>query len=287
EHAGELADASVRDGEGRAVMADRDCDEGGVTAVVRLLERPKERERLEVDANEADAGLTARADVAVDEVAIGDHEEDALDRPALGVDRRLEHAVVEDGLVEWDRQRLLRTELDGVPQLLVVVDADDVEDAHADAVRRDAETNVLPRELVPREERLQCVGERVGLAQLSRDDDALRERLACDLQKLGGAVVRNARGCELRRADLEPDVALRAVAAGAAAAARERRQREREVALQERRLRRSGDGQHLRRRVRLDRGLRGALERELLLPERLPLCFRLLGGLRRLRRLRA
>src|SRR5207248_228978 len=119
----------------------------------------------------------------------------------------------------------------------------------ADPVAGDADADVLLRELVSCEERLQRLCERLGLAQLAGDDDALGERIARKLEQLGGAVVRDAGGSELRRTDLQADVALDVVSAPAlrGARARERRQRElrqREVALQYRaggRLRNHGN----------------------------------------------
>src|SRR5207237_777536 len=68
EHARELADAAVRDGEGRAVVADGDGDDGRLrgAGLGRRREGAQERERLEIDADEGDTGLAARHDVAVD-----------------------------------------------------------------------------------------------------------------------------------------------------------------------------------------------------------------------------
>src|SRR5207253_7952771 len=60
-------------------------------------------------------------------------------------------------------------------------------------------------------ELLQRRGERVRVAELPADDDAGVERLARNLQQLGCAVVGNACGRELRRADLQSDEALRAL----------------------------------------------------------------------------
>ena len=80
EHARELADAAVGDGEGRAVVADRDDDErrvgGRRVRRQRVAERAQQRERLEVDAGEPHAGLLAGGDVAVDQLAVGDDEQD-------------------------------------------------------------------------------------------------------------------------------------------------------------------------------------------------------------------
>ena len=194
-------------------MADRDRDERGALAVGGCAERAQQRESLEVDAGERDAGLPAGADVALDQLAVGDDEQDALDALPFRVDGLVEDAVVEHGFVERDRQCLLRAELHGVRELLLLGDADDVDDPDADAVARDAEPHALLRQLVLGEERLQRVAERLRVAELAADDDAGRKRLARDLLQLGDAVVRDAGGSELRGADLQPDEALRLVAA--------------------------------------------------------------------------
>src|SRR5205085_12476070 len=119
--------------------------------------------------------------------------------------RLAEDAVVEDGLLDRDRERLLRAEADRVPELLRVDDADDVERPNADPVARDAEPDAAPRELVLAEERLERLGERLRVAQLAGNDDAGVERLARELEELRLAVVRDARGSQAGRADLEAD----------------------------------------------------------------------------------
>ncbi len=87
EHAGELADAAVGDGEGGAVVADRDGDEGaalgGRARGMGRRDRAQQRERLEVDPDDLQAGLAAGEDVAVDELAVGDDEEHAPERLAV------------------------------------------------------------------------------------------------------------------------------------------------------------------------------------------------------------
>ena len=62
-------------------MADGDGDErAALRARTRgrgLGDRAQERERLEVDADDLEPGLPAGVDVAVDELAVGDDEQDA------------------------------------------------------------------------------------------------------------------------------------------------------------------------------------------------------------------
>ncbi len=201
----------------------------------RRPECAQQRERLEVDAGERDAGLLARGHVALDELAIRDDEQDALHRSAVLVAALTEDVVVEHRLVERDRKRLLRAEADRVLELLLVVDAHEVENADADAVAGDAEPHVLARKLVLGEELLQREGECFGIAHFAADDDALLERLARHLNELGGPVVDDTRGRELRRADLQADEALDRMAA---AGVRFRsRLRERELHVAEPRLR--------------------------------------------------
>src|SRR5205823_758454 len=192
-------------------VADRDGDErrpgrlllGGA----RGRQRAQEREGLEVDPDDGQPGLATRGDVAVDELAVGDDEEDAADPLALLGLRLAEDAVVEDGLLDRDRERLLGAEADRVPELPRVDDADDVERSHADPVARDAEPDAPPRELVLAEEGLQRLDERLRVAQLAADDDAGVERLARELEELRLAVVRDPRGGQAGGADLEADEA--------------------------------------------------------------------------------
>ena len=181
EDARELADPTVRDSERRAVVTDRDHDECGgrirADPFLRRLQRPQERECLEVDSDEGDARLLAGVDVTVDQLAVGDDEQDALGRLSVLVDTLAEHLVVEHGLVDRDRQRLLRAEPDRVGKLLLVFDPGDLEGADADPVVRDAESHAFLGQAVLGEEVLEGLGECVWVAKLAADDDA-RERAA-------------------------------------------------------------------------------------------------------------
>ena len=60
-----------------------------------------------------------------------------------------------------DRQHLVRLEPDGVVEPRLIVDADDVEGAHTDAVAREADAHVLLGKLLVVEERLERVCERI------------------------------------------------------------------------------------------------------------------------------
>ena len=169
-------------------MADRDDDErrvgGRRVRRQRVAEGAQQRERLEVDAREPQAGLLAGRDVAVDQLAVGDDEQDAPDELAVVVRPLAEDVVVEHGLLDRDRERLLGAVADRVLELLRVGDAGDLEDADADPVVGDAEPHALARKLVLAEERAQRVGEQLRLAQLAADDDAVLEALARDLDEL-------------------------------------------------------------------------------------------------------
>src|SRR5205814_7593 len=112
--------------------------------------------------------------------------------------------------------RLLCPEPDRVRELLRVFDPSDLEDADADTVVRDPEADVSARQLVLLEERAQGSRERLRLPKLARDDDPLVELLARDLLELGMAVVGDASGRELRRADLQADDPLRELPRGVA-----------------------------------------------------------------------
>ena len=92
--------------------------------------------------------------------------------------------VVEDGLVERDRERLVRAEAHGVRELALVVDAVDVERADADAVRPDAEPDAAARKLVVGEEPVERRRERRDVAHLAADDDAGLERTPRELHEL-------------------------------------------------------------------------------------------------------
>ena len=162
EDARELADAAVGDRERRAVVADRDGDDRRLVAVGRRRERAEQSERLEVDPRERHAGETARLDVALDELAMRDDEEDAPQALAAFGLPLAEHAVVEHRLVERDRQRLLGAEADGVEELLLVVDRGELEAPHADAAAGDAEADAAARQVVVVEERAQRIGESLG-----------------------------------------------------------------------------------------------------------------------------
>ena len=47
---------------------------------------PKQSEGFEIDPDEPHAGFLERHDVAIDQIAVGDYEENATDELAIGVD---------------------------------------------------------------------------------------------------------------------------------------------------------------------------------------------------------
>ena len=100
EHARELAEAAVGDGEGAAVVADRDRDESaavdprqGLEVGRGLRQRAQERKRFEIDADDLETRLAAGIGVAIDEVAVGDDEQDAA--------RRLTPSPSTDSEITW------------------------------------------------------------------------------------------------------------------------------------------------------------------------------------------
>ena len=165
-------------------------------------------------------GLAAGVDVAVDELAVGDDEEHAPERLAVLGDALGEDLVVEHRLLERDRQHLLGPEANRIRELLRVLDPRHLEGADADPVVGDAEPDAALGQLVLGEEGLERDGQRLGVAQLAVDDDAVVERGASRLDELGGLAVAHAGGRDLGAADLETDELL-----AAAATARQRRQR--------------------------------------------------------------
>ena len=189
-------------------MADRDGDNCRLVAVGRRRECAEKSERLEVDPGERQPGKTARLHVALDEVAMRDDEQNAPQALAAVNLPLAEHAVVEHRLVEWDRQRLLSAETDGVEKLALVVDRRDLDAPHADAAAGDAETHTFLRQVVAVEERAQCICESFRVTELAAADDAARERNTRDPLELGAAVVRDAGRGDLRAADLQADDAL-------------------------------------------------------------------------------
>ena len=96
-------------------------------------------------------------------------------------------------------------EPDCVRELPLVLDPVDVEAADADAVRRQAQSDTAPRQLVPGEEAVERPRERGDVAHLATDYDAGAERAARDLDEIRGTVVDDSSGRQLRRANLEAD----------------------------------------------------------------------------------
>jgi len=94
--------------------------------------------------------------------------------------------VVEDGLVERDRKSLVRSEANDVAELALVIDAFDVDRAHADAVGADAEPDAPARKLVVSEEAVERRRERRNVPHLAADDDAGLERNPRELHELRG-----------------------------------------------------------------------------------------------------
>ena len=158
---------------------------GAGQRVVRLGNGTEQSKRLEVDPDDLQTRLLARIDVAIDELAVGDDEENAADGLPFVVDRLGEHLVVEHRILDRDRQHFLRAESNRVRKLLRVVDAGDLEGPDADPVVRDSEPDSALREVVTLEEVPQRNRERLRVAELPADDDAVVERLAHGLDELG------------------------------------------------------------------------------------------------------
>ena len=219
EHARELADAPVRDGEGRAVVADVDDDlragRRGRVGCRRRRERAQQRERLEVDPGELDARPCLHAsDVAVDELAVGDDEQ---------------HAP--DGLPA-PRRRARRAPASRAPPPRAGSAASPARGSgsrsRAASGRRCRRSRRCGRRCgcsrcraarpssaacASRRSSFERGGERLRCRAARRRRRRRRERLARDLHELRRAVrVRDPRGRDLRRADLqadEPALALR------------------------------------------------------------------------------
>ena len=206
EDAREVADGAVGDGERRPVVANRDGNDCGLRRVRTCRgHSAQKRERLEVDPDQLDSGLLAGGRVAVDRLAVGGNDEDAAVDLAGLVDRLAQNVIVENSLVERDRDGLVGAEANRVRELPVVLDAGDLEGADADAVRRDAEADAAARQPVLREELVERARERRHRTNLAGNDDPGREILPSELENVRRAVVRDSRRRELCRADLEAD----------------------------------------------------------------------------------
>ena len=83
------------------------ASDGGASAGSGSPQRAQQRERLEVDPGQPHAGLLAGGDVAVDQLAVGDDEQDPAHELAVVVGPLAEDVVVEHGLLDRNRQRLL------------------------------------------------------------------------------------------------------------------------------------------------------------------------------------
>ena len=115
-------------------------------------------------------------------------------------------AVVDDRLVDGDRDDLVRAEEHRVRELRLVVDAGDVEHADADRVRREPDADAAARKLADTEELVEAGREGGHVHDLAAGDDAGGQRLPLDLEQLRAAVaVDDARGRDLRRAELDAD----------------------------------------------------------------------------------
>jgi hypothetical protein len=127
---------------------------------------------FEVDPGQVELRGVGCCEVALDRVAVGDDEQDlARDRTVVvGLGR--EHVVVDHRLVERHGKHLVGAEPDRVLELLLVVDAGDLDHADADAAVREAEPHVAARQRVGREELCQRLAERSGIANLAAVDDA-------------------------------------------------------------------------------------------------------------------
>src|SRR5262249_21730045 len=141
----------------------------------------------EVDSLELEARAAAGGDVAVDESAVRHDQEDPPRDRAVLARRLADDAPVEHGLVEGDREGVLRAETDRVRDLGRILDAGELEEADADPVVGDAETDAGAGQLVLLEEATQGQCEPLGIAYLAAADDAVRERRLGELEELGGA----------------------------------------------------------------------------------------------------
>ena len=174
--------------------------------ILRLHESAEQAERLEVDSRKLQAGALRGLGVWGNLVARCDDEQDPPRRLAARRLPLVEHAIVEHRLAAGDRQDLVGLETYGVVESCAILDTGDLEGADADAVARNADADVLHRQLVVGEECAERVGQRFRVADLAVDDDSGLERRASQLDELGSPVlIFDDCGCELRGSDLQAD----------------------------------------------------------------------------------
>ena len=147
EHAREVADLSIGDGEDRTVVTDVHGHDGGACRRVVLRRRAlgdgaQQGERLDIDADEIDMRDMACREELVDRIAIRGSEQDAGRNRAVVCLLLAHHVIVENCLIHRDRECFVGAEHHGVAELLRIVDPVDVDDTDADTVRADAEPNV-------------------------------------------------------------------------------------------------------------------------------------------------
>ena len=137
------------------------------------VESPRQRERLQVDAVDAQAGLVRD----LDELRIMSRwaatSRIFCSSVAVVARHRGEDLVVEDGLVDRDGDRLLGLKLDRRAKLLLV-DEREGHGAHDDLLIGDPETEPLAREAAFLPERLELGREAVDIDDLALEDETPR-----------------------------------------------------------------------------------------------------------------
>ncbi len=207
---GDVADVAVEDRLGRALAG---LDVAACQAGVG--EGADHREGGEVDADRLQAGAADRLDEGGDHVAAGgDHDHVDLGLCPLLGGNAADHLVLEHGLVERHRDLLLGLEADRGVHLLRVLDRRQAHGADDDVLVADAEPHPLG-ELVLGEERLQRLGEAIGVEHLALVEDAGLKRLDRRCADPGRAVgaLHLGRG-DAARLDLEADDAARLLLPG-------------------------------------------------------------------------
>ena len=179
----ELRHAAGRDHEVGDARADVDQRRGlgGLRAAAlvdegdRRRHGARERERLQVDGLDAEARLLGDLDEAGDHVALRGDEEDLLLARAFLAGDGGEDLVVQDGVVERDRDGFLRLELDRRLELLLVDERelhgthDDLLIGHAQAEPAAGEPGLLP-------EALELSGQALDVDDLALEHKTLGQR---------------------------------------------------------------------------------------------------------------
>ena len=165
---------AARHGEVRQ-SADREVEDVLVARAPAPVQRADHGEGREVDALGLQACGAQGGEHALDHLAAGRHEQDALAPPGPVADD-VELLVVQDRVIERHRKLVLRLEAHRRLELLGVLEVGQLDDAHDDLLIGQADANALAEALVLAIERPQRVRQALDVGDLAVADDPRLER---------------------------------------------------------------------------------------------------------------